>query len=88
MSNATDMLAAYQNAELALLQGQSYRFGDRQITMVNLPEIQAGRREWERRVSAEQATTAGAQNGPLSVHGADFSDGLNVDTTDGWWPQR
>lgn len=87
MSTATDTLAAYQAAEIAILQGQAYRFGDRQLTMVNLPEIQAGRREWERRVSNENAATAG-QSGPLSTWGADFSEGLNVDTTDGWYPQR
>ena len=85
MSNATDMLAAYQKAEVALLQGQTYRFGDRQLTMVNLPEIQSGRREWERRVSQETAAAAGVPQSPVGVIGADFSGGF-APRHDGWWP--
>lgn len=85
MSTATDMLAAYQKAELALLKGQTYRFGERQITMANLPEILAGRREWERRVSQEQAAAAGVPQSPVGVIGADFSGGLSP-PRDGWWP--
>lgn len=85
MSNATDMLAAYQNAELALLKGQTYRFGDRQLTMANLPEIQAGRREWERRVSQEQQVAAGLPHTPVGVIGADFGSGHDR-RRDGWWP--
>lgn len=64
MSDATDMLAAYTKAELALLKGQTYKFGDRQLTLVNLPEVQSGRREWERRVANEKATAAGFSTGP------------------------
>ena len=55
MSNATDMLAAYQQAEL-----------DR------LPLVQAGRREWERRVASETAAAAGRGVG-ISL--ADFREG-------------
>lgn len=86
MSTATDMLAAYQTAEKALLEGQIYRFGDRQLTMANLPEIQSGRREWERRVATEQARAAGVASSPLSVVGADFSYGRHGSSHDGWWP--
>lgn len=85
MSNATDTLAAYQKAELALLQGQKHRFGDRELTMVNLPEVQAGRREWERRVSQEQAAAAGVSQSPVGIIGADFSGGRAL-RRDGWWP--
>ena len=53
MSTATEMRDAYLAAELAVLAGQSYRLGERQLTLANLPEIQAGRAEWERRVAAE-----------------------------------
>ena len=70
MSVATDTLSAYQQAELALLKGQTIRFGDRQLTMANLTEIQSGRREWERRVNSENAANAGTTPG-VSV--ADFS---------------
>lgn len=72
MSTATDMLAAYQQAELKLLKGQTVKFGDRQLTMVNLPEVQAGRREWERRVASETAAAAGRGVG-ISL--ADFREG-------------
>ncbi|MGN6520498.1 MAG: primosomal replication protein PriB/PriC domain protein [Dokdonella sp.] len=59
MSTATDMRDAYLAAELAVLAGQSYRLGERQLTLANLPEIQAGRQEWERRVAAETASVRG-----------------------------
>lgn len=74
MSNATDMLAAYQAAELAVLKGLSYRIGDLSLTRANLPEIIEGRKEWERKVAAETAAGAG-QRGPLSVHVSDFNHG-------------
>jgi hypothetical protein len=72
MSQATDMLAAYLAAETALLQGQTVRFGDRLLTRANLAEIQAGRREWERRVATEQRVTAGGAGNRYLL--ADFSD--------------
>lgn len=59
MSTATEMRDAYLAAELAVLAGQSYRLGERQLTLANLPEIQAGRAEWERRVAAEAASARG-----------------------------
>lgn len=72
MSTATEMLAAYLAAETAVLKGLSVRFGDRMVTRANLPEIIAGRKEWERRVAAEAATAAGRSSG-YAV--ADFSRG-------------
>lgn len=74
MSNATDMLAAYQAAELAVLKGLSYRIGDLQLTRANLVEIVAGRQQWQRAVNLELANAAG-QRGPLSVHVSDFNCG-------------
>lgn len=74
MSEATDMLAAYKAAELAVLKGLSYRIGDLQLTRANLVEIIAGRNEWQRKVNIENASAAG-QRGPLSVHVSDFSGG-------------
>lgn len=74
MSNATDMLAAYQAAEIAVLKGESYQIGDLRLTRANLAEIRAGRAEWQRAVNAELARTNG-QRGPLSVHVADFNHG-------------
>lgn len=60
MSTANDMLQVYLDAELAVLRGLSFRMADgSMLTRANLPEIQAGRREWERRVAGEQAASAG-----------------------------
>ena len=70
MSTATDMRDAYLAAELKLLKGQSVRFGDRQLTMANLPEIIAGRKDWEARVAAESAAACGHYPG---IALADFS---------------
>lgn len=87
MSIATDTLAAYQAAELALLKGQSYRFGDKMLTMANLTEIQTGRREWERRVAAEQASAAQGMSmgtGPLSAWVGNFNGGVSVPDCGDW----
>jgi 4-alpha-glucanotransferase len=59
MSTATDMLAAYMAAEKAVLKGLSVRLGERQLTRANLPEIVAGRQEWEARVRAEKTNAFG-----------------------------
>ncbi len=60
MSTATDMLALYLSAEAAVLKGLTFRMADGSVlTRANLPEIIAGRREWERRVASEQAAAAG-----------------------------
>ncbi len=57
------MRDAYVAAELAVLQGQSFRFGERMLTRADLVEIRAGRREWEGRVAAETAAAAGGSSG-------------------------
>ena len=54
MSTATDMPAAYLDAEAKVLRGQSTTINGRVITRANLAEIAAERKEWERRVAAEQ----------------------------------
>jgi hypothetical protein len=53
MSTASDMLAKYLAAEVTILGGQMYRWGDRQLTRADLAEVRAGRQEWERKVAAE-----------------------------------
>jgi len=74
MSTATEMLAKYLAAETAILDGQEVRFGDRSLKMVNLPEIQAGRKEWEQRVANEQAKVARAPRiGGLTISVANFN---------------
>ena len=53
MSTASDMLASYLAAESAIHRGQKYRWGDRELTRADLAMVQAGRREWERKATAE-----------------------------------
>lgn len=59
MSTATEMRDAYLAAELALLKGKEVSFGDRRLRREDLPEIRAGRLEWERRVASEQSAAVG-----------------------------
>lgn len=63
MSQSTEMRDAYVAAELAVLKGQSFRFGERMLTRADLVEIRAGRREWEARVAAEATVAAGGNAG-------------------------
>lgn len=61
MSTATDMLAKYLAAESALTEGKSIHWVDgRQLAREDLAEIRKGRKEWERRVAAENAQAANA----------------------------
>ncbi|AWH36653.1 primosomal replication protein PriB/PriC domain protein [Stenotrophomonas sp. ZAC14D1_NAIMI4_6] len=50
---AQTMLDMYLAAEVAVLQGQSFRMGERQLNRADLAEIRAGRREWEAKVSMQ-----------------------------------
>jgi hypothetical protein len=66
-STAQVMLQTYLAAETAVLSGQSFRFGERQLTRADLAEIRAGRREWEAKARTE--TNGGSR---MSVALADF----------------
>ncbi|MEB1134480.1 primosomal replication protein PriB/PriC domain protein [Xanthomonas campestris pv. campestris] len=57
MKTAQEMLTTYQQAEIAVLQGQSFRFGERMLTRADLAEIRKGRQEWQTVV--DRATGAG-----------------------------
>lgn len=72
MSTATDMLAAYTAAEVAVLNGQTYEMAGRRLTMADLESIRVGRREWEARVRDEQAAARGSSGG-LRYRVADFT---------------
>ncbi|WP_017123157.1 hypothetical protein, partial [Xanthomonas vasicola] len=50
---AQEMLTTYQQAEIAVLQGQSVRFGERMLTRADLAEIRKGRQEWQAAVGRE-----------------------------------
>lgn len=47
MTTAQQMLDHYAQAEIAVLKGQSVRFGERQLTRADLAEIRKGRAEWQ-----------------------------------------
>lgn len=70
MSTATEMRDLYLAAEAAVLKGQSFRLGERQVTRADLAQIIAGRKEWERRVAGETAVARGRSRYAV----ADFSD--------------
>lgn len=74
MSQATEMLAKYLDAEAKLLAGQTVQWGDRRVSFVDLEEIRAGRLEWERKVSTEKRHAAG-DHSPVRYSLADFSGG-------------
>lgn len=69
MSTATDMYQAYLAAEKALLAGRAYTWGDRTLTLSDLDQVQAGRREWGAKVVAE---TNAANGAPGRFRLADF----------------
>lgn len=74
MTTATDMLAKYMTAESAVLEGKDVSFGDRRLSMANLPEIIAGRKEWEQRVAREAQIAARVPSiGGLEVKVANFN---------------
>ena len=57
--SASDMLDLYIQAEKDVLEGKTTSMNGRTLSMENLQEIRAGRKEWERRVASETATAAG-----------------------------
>lgn len=59
LSTAQTMLTAYIAAETALLDGKTYVFGDRTLSMSNLDEVQRGRREWTNLVDQLNAAADG-----------------------------
>jgi hypothetical protein len=60
MSTATDMLAAYLAAEAAVLKGKEATIGERRFRYEDLSAIRDGRKEWEAKVAAENATAGKA----------------------------
>lgn len=66
MKTAQEMLNLYIEAEIAVLGGQSFRMGERQLTRADLERIQAGRREWEAKVEGQ------ARRGRPRFANADF----------------
>lgn len=63
LAQAQAMIAAYLEAEAAVLAGKSVRIGgiglDRYLTLEDLDKIRAGRQEWERKIASLQRQGAG-----------------------------
>ncbi len=57
------MVERYIEAEMAVLDGKAIQFGGRTLTMENLSQIREGRKEWERRASAESVRARGGNSG-------------------------
>ncbi len=72
MSTASDMVALYLNAESRVLAGKAVTLAGRSVSMEDLAEIRAGRKEWERKLAEEQASAAGIKSTGFAV--AAFSD--------------
>lgn len=53
--SAQAMVDLYVQAEKDVLEGKSTTFNGRQMTMEDIGEIRAGRKEWEQRVLDETA---------------------------------
>ena len=70
MSFATDQVALLQTAYSKVLQGQSWRLGERQLTRADARWISDELDKWQRRANAETAASAG---GTAGVTIADFS---------------
>lgn len=62
MSIATETLQKYIDAENAILSGQEVRFEGRLLRRADLSIVQAGRREWERKVNIENRQAAGGSS--------------------------
>ena len=59
MSEATDMLELYIQAEKDVLEGKTVQMDGRTMTLEDLDKIRSGRKEWQNVVFNEQTTAAG-----------------------------
>lgn len=64
---AQEMLDKYLDAEAAVLEGKEINFNGRKLVRADLPQIIAGRKEWERRVNAQAAAARGNQGYSLAT---------------------
>lgn len=59
LAQAQARLDEYLAAEAAILSGQSYRIGERQLTRANLADIQMGIKTWDARITEISAKSGG-----------------------------
>ena len=65
IENAKSMIAAYDAAELAVLNAQSYTIKGRTLTRAHLAEIQKARRHWIKKLAALQNARTGIRFGQV-----------------------
>lgn len=63
LTQAKRMLDRYMEAEDAVLDGRTITFEGRSLTLVDLPQLRAGRQEWERKVNSLERAAAGRSVG-------------------------
>lgn len=61
ITQAQQILERYITAEQEVLEGRTVSFAGRTLTMVDLSEIRAGRKEWERKIASLQRAASGAR---------------------------
>lgn len=61
LAQAQTRLDEYLAAEAAVLAGQSYKIGEREMRRANLAEIQAGIKIWDARVAEKAAISTGGK---------------------------
>jgi len=59
INQAQQILERYITAEQEVLEGRTVSFGGRTLTMVDLSEIRAGRKEWERKIASLKRAASG-----------------------------
>ena len=69
VTDAQAMVDLYTKAEMKVLKNQSVSIGDKTMTRANLPEIRAGRQEWEVKL---RAIKAGSEGGSSMFSVVDF----------------
>lgn len=62
-TTAQQMVDYYTEAEIAALEGRQFMFNGRQVMTQDLTQIRSGRKEWERKLAAEQAAASGGHPG-------------------------
>lgn len=67
--DAQEMVSLYLQAERDVLAGKETQFNGRRVVMADLPQIRAGRLDWERRAAAEQRAIAGGRPYSLASFG-------------------
>ena len=65
-AQAQDRLDAYMAAELAVLQGQEYRIGERLLKRADLAEIRSGIIMWENKVNELAMSDEGTGRGRVA----------------------